>query len=799
MLGNFSFGDYFKKEACQFAHMLLTRVYELPPERLFYTVHHEDQEAYDIWVNEVGIPPERVCKLGDKDNFWMMADTGPCGYTSEIHWDNEPEEGVESAQASFDADDGRFLEIWNLVFMQFEAQPDGSRVPLPQTGVDTGLGFERLVSIIQEKDNNYDTDVFMPIIRATQELTGHTDEELRENIVPYRVIADHLRAACVMIADGVRPGTQGRDYVCRMVLRRAMRFGKKLPFDTPTFLAPLTGVVINILGEAYPELLEQRDSISRVIDTEERRFLRTMDRGLNELDNMLNELTLGGQLSGKDAFYLHATLGLPFEVTRDVAEEHGFGVDEASFRAEQEEHIKVSRQGSAFGDIDVGEAYNRLLVQLKQNGFSGVKHQIYEGLTSEATVLALLLNGQPIDEATVGERVEVVLDATPFYVESGGQVSDTGVIEGEGWLVDVEDVRRPVGSLIVHIGEVVEGRVTNNVKAMARVDGERRVGIMRNHTATHLLHAALRNRLGTHVQQRGSLVAPDRLRFDFSHDQAMTFDEINDVQRDVNFEILEDLPVVPQWKDLETAKSEGAMALFGEKYGENVRTISIGEGENRYSYELCGGTHMPRTAPIGPFVIVQETAVAQGIRRIEAITGQQALMYNTHTNTVVNQMAERLQTGRAVLPDRVEGLQTDLKNTQHEVERLRTRLAHYEFKELMSRTQQILGVNVLVTRVSTTTADTLRQMADWFRDVYPEDGVLVIGMVAETGKPQLLVAVTEDLTKRVHAGNLIREVAKIVEGGGGGRPNLAQAGGKDPNKLDAALSHAQKLIEEALD
>ncbi len=798
MLGNFSFGDYFKREACQFAYTLVTQAYGLPAERLYYTVHRDDQEAYDIWVNVVGVPADHVCLMGDKDNFWMMGDTGPCGYTSEIHWDKFPERGTADAQASFDADDGRFLEFWNLVFMQFNALPDGTRIPLPKTGVDTGLGLERIVCILQGKDNNYDTDLFMPIIRATQEMTGHTDAERLANYVPYRVIADHLRAACFMIADGVRPGTQGRDYICRMVLRRAMRFGKKLPFDTATFLADLSGVVITNFGDAYPELKEQRETIYRTIATEENRFLRTMDRGLNELEGMIETLPSGGTLDGERAFYLHATLGLPFEVTRDVVVERGYQIDESGFKAAQEQHATVSSKGNFFGDIDVAEAYTRALDDLRHNGFTEVVHDLYGAYSQEVKLVALLQNGQPLASATVGDRVEVVLDRTPFYVESGGQVSDTGIIEGDGWLIDVEDVRRPVGGLIIHIGEVVQGTVQSNVPCVASIDTERRVDIMRNHTATHLLHAALRKRLGTHVQQRGSLVAPNRLRFDFSHDAAMTFDELNDVQRDVNAEILANLPVTAVWKTLNAAKAEGAMALFGEKYGEQVRTITIGNDGQRYSYELCGGNHISNTAVIGSFIIVQEGAIAQGIRRVEAITGTQASMYTAHRLNMVTELAHQLQASAEAIPDRVSALQSQLKQQQQEIIELRDRLAQAEFKDLLADTQQFHNVHVLVGRVSPTTPDTLRHMTDWFRDAIPTNGVVVLGMIAENGKPQLIAAVTRDLTKRVHAGNVIKEIAAIIGGGGGGRDNLAQAGGKDATRLDDALARASELIAELL-
>lgn len=804
MLGNFSFGDYFKRGACELAYKLLTEYYGLPPERLFFTVHHMDEEAHSIWVDHVGVPEDHVCMLGDKDNFWMMADTGPCGFTSEIHWDNNPELGTATAQESFNADDGRFLEFWNLVFMQFEALPDGKRVPLPRTGVDTGLGFERLVSIIQGKSNNYDTDVFMPIIRATQQLTGHTDEERDANIVPYRVIADHLRAASFLIADGVRPGTQARDYVCRMVLRRAMRFGKKLPFDTPTFLAELSQAVVASMSDAYPELKENADTIYRTIAMEEQRFLRTMDRGLSELDIMLDELD-GDELDGESAFYLHATLGLPIEVTRDVAQERGFTVDEEGFRAEVEKHAEVSRQGSLFGAIDVGEAYGKVLEQLQTEDFQRVSYCIYEegevhgDYQLEARMLVLLQNGQPLESASVGDRVEIVLDQTPFYVESGGQISDTGTIEGEGWLVDVEDVRQPVGGLIVHIGEVVQGSVPANGMVVATVDSERRLDIMRNHTATHLLQAALRNRLGPHVQQRGSLVAPDRLRFDFSHDEALSFDELNDVQRDVNLAILRGMPVQAKSKSLEIARAEGAMALFGEKYSDVVRTVTIAENGSQYSYELCGGTHVSNTSVIGLFIITQETAVAQGIRRIEGVTGTHAYFRVAHGLNMVQEVARRLQTPVVNLPDRVNGLQELLRHQEREIDALRQKMARVEFDDLVqARIEDVNGAKVLVAQVATTSADTLRKMADWFRDRIPSGGVVVVGMVSESDKPQLLAAVTKDLTDKVHAGNLIKEVAQIVGGGGGGRPNMAQAGGKDPDKLSEALARARELVAEML-
>ena len=797
MMGNFSFGDYFKREACLFAHQLLTQAYGMPDERLFYTVHHDDKEAYDIWVNDVGIPAERVCVLGDKDNFWMMADVGPCGYTSEVHWDNTPEAGLDSAQTSFDADDGRFLEVWNLVFMQFEAQADGSRIPLPKTGVDTGMGLERVVAVLQGVDNNYETDIFLPIFKAIQDLTGDSDEARDANIVPYRVIADHVRGACFMIADGVRPGTQGRDYICRMVLRRAMRFGKKLGFND-SFLAPVAEAVIKTMGSVYPELEEQAETIRRTIILEEKRFSRTMDRGLAELDNLLADLPANGQLDGEATFFLHATLGLPFEVTRDIAEERGYAINETEFRAEQAKHAEASKQGGVFGNIDVGKAYNDLLETLRADGFEVVSHDPYHSLTHKTNIVAITQQGQAVDSATIGERVEVVLAETPFYVESGGQVSDTGTIEGENFLIDVEDVRRPVGGLIVHIGEVVQGEVQTGADIVAKIDVERRADITRHHTATHLLHAALRNNLGTHVQQRGSLVAPDRLRFDFSHEAALSDDEIRTIQREVNTHILADYPVLPVWKSLDEAKSEGAMALFGEKYGAEVRTVSVGEGDGRYSYELCGGNHVEHTAFIGSFVITQETSVAQGIRRIEALTGKEAASYVEQRLNTLQHVTRRLQTSTDGILPRLDSLQEQLRAQQNEIDALHERLAKAEFGEILSQTVTINGANVLVAQVNTTSGDTFRTMTDWFRDQYQAKSVVVLGMVADSGNPQLIAVVTKDLTDKVQAGNIIRDVAKIVGGGGGGRPNMAQAGGRDATKLGEALEHAHSLIEVAL-
>ncbi|MEO0596608.1 MAG: alanine--tRNA ligase, partial [Chloroflexota bacterium] len=547
MLGNFSFGDYFKKDAIRFAYDLLTKVYELPADRLVYTVYENDDEAYNIWVNDIGIDPKRVARMGPDTNFWQMADTGPCGPTSEIHWDKTPEDGEDNIVPLLQEEDDRFLEIWNLVFMQFnrtEADPDHTGKfddPLPAPGVDTGMGLERIVSVMQEVDNNYNTDVFLPVFEATQALTGDSDEERDTNIVPYRVIADHLRAAVFLIADGVLPGAKGRDSVCRLVIRRAARFGSKLGFTEP-FLHEIAQSVIDSMGDYYTDLVDKADAIKRTIRLEEERFARTMERGLNELDAMLDALEDGGELGGADAFYLKATLGLPIQVTKDIAEERGFTVDMAGFEKASEEHSLVSGGGQAMGEIDSAEVYKAILDDLiAQNMLlkSGVEYNPYEETSAQTQMVAMLQDGQPVESAIIGDKVEVVLTNTHFYVEAGGQASDTGVIEGDDWVIEVEGMKKPIGDLIVHVGEVVEGKPTVGNNATATIDLARRMRIKRHHTGTHLLHAALRNTLGSHVQQRGSLVAPDRLRFDFSHNEKVTADEMKQIEREINNIILQ--------------------------------------------------------------------------------------------------------------------------------------------------------------------------------------------------------------------------------------------------------------------
>lgn len=805
MLGNFSFGDYFKRDAIRYGYELLTKVYGLPADRLVFTVYENDDEAYDIWLNDIGVDPKRVARMGPSTNFWQMADTGPCGPTSEIHWDNQPELGEDSIIPMLIEEDDRFLEIWNLVFMQFnrqKADPEHTGehdIPLPAPGVDTGMGLERIVSILQEVEANYETDLFMPIIQATQALTGHSDEERDANIIPYRVIADHVRAAVFLIADGVLPGAKGRDSVCRLVIRRAARFGTKIGFNEP-FLGRVADAVIQTMGDHYTELQDRAEAIKRTITREEERFLRTMERGVQELEAMLADLPANGTLTGEQAFYLKATLGLPIQVVKDIAEERGYDVDISAFETAEQEHSRVSGAGQAMGKIESGEFYHETMQTLQASGDlpeSGVNYNPYDATPLQTRLLTISADGGRVDKANVGDRVEILLADTNFYVESGGQVSDTGVITGDDWVIEITAMHRPVSGCIIHIGEVLEGNPRAGDVATAQPDAERRFEIMQNHTATHLLHAALRNHLGTHVQQRGSLVAPDRLRFDFSHDERMTPDQINAIQSEVTAIIQADYRVRDEQKSLEQARREGAMALFGEKYGDVVRTVIIASDEHRYSYELCGGIHVSKTGEIANFVLTSEGSVSAGIRRVEALTGRVAQAYIQKRLTLLDTISQTLGTTENNILNRLEQLQQELTEARRHNDALQRKLAHHEFQTLMSTTETLNDKTALIAQLQDVPVDTLREMADWFRNAVKERGVMVLGSDIK-GKPMLLVVLTDDLVKQgMKAGDLIKPIASIIGGGGGGRPNMAQAGGTDSAKLAQALQQARQLIQQS--
>jgi alanyl-tRNA synthetase len=814
MLGNWSFGDYYKKEAIGWAWELLTDVWGIDPALLWATCFEDergqvprDDEAADFWRQQPGFHPDHLLFFGRKDNFWEMAETGPCGPDSEIHIDRGPQfcdkQGVPGHVCQVNGDCPRFLELWNLVFIQYNRSSPTSLEPLPSKHVDTGMGFERIVSVLQDVDSNYKTDLFMPLMDTVQRLAGHTDAQRAELLTPYRVIADHARAASFLIADGVVPGNTGRNYVCRMIIRRASRFGAKAGFDEP-FLAQVAETVLKEYGEVYPELERNRQAILRTLTDEERRFQRTVDTGVTYLGSMLDGLRQSATqtLDGARAFDLYATYGLPLEITRDIARESGMQVDEDGFREAMESHRQASGAGQAMGELveqDV-EVYQGLLARLRSAGrlpAQGVRYDPYGGLESEGPVLALVKSGREVECAEVGDDVALVLPETHFYVESGGQVADGGTIVSVSeprWEFAVREARQPITGLVVHMGRVLRGQPRRGDAALASVDASRRRDIMRNHTATHLLHASLRAVLGEHARQAGSLVAPDRLRFDFTHTQAMTKGELERVQAMVHQAILADYELDIHERPRDEAIREGAMALFGETYGETVRTITIGE-KRRFSFELCGGTHVDKTGVIGPFLILSEGSVAAGVRRIEAVTGRAALALIQDERNMVTRLAERLGTASDSLDSRVDALLDERDQLARQLAQMHGRQAADHFAGLQPI--EVRGIPVLAGHVPDASAEMLRELVDRFRGQHPS-GVIVLGS-APDGKPVLVAGVSQDLVGRgLNAAELVKTAARPMGGGGGGKPTLAQAGGKDASRLSEALAAVAPWVESHL-
>ena len=804
MLGNFSFGDYFKKDAIRFAWQLLVDELGLPLERLWFTVYEDDEEAERLWI-ETGAAPSRVLRFGKKDNWWAMGDTGPCGPCSEIHyyWGDLAVQTAEGVNK-----DDEYLEIWNLVFMQYDAKPDGTLVPLPAPSVDTGAGLERLASILQGKDNNYDTDAFTPIMARIQQLAGHSDEQRQKHLFRYRAIADHARACTFMIGDGVLPGNEGRQYVLRMILRRAARFGKIIGFDRP-FLALVADAVIQEMGGHYTDLIAKREYIMQTITEEEERFHRTLVNGLRILDDLMSEMRATGrtQISGQEAFFLWDTFGFPVDLTRDVAQDNGFTIDEEGFRAALAAQKEKSRSTAVEKQGEDVSTYAEVFRKLQDQGVidrAGVRHRIYENLAEvDTTVAAIFVDGQPVEEANVGQTVEILLPETVFYVETGGQVSDTGELyywpenlDEPVWAVEVTDMRRPLPGMILHVGVVTAGTVAVGDPVEAGIDTVRRWDIMRNHTATHILHAALRERLGSHVHQAGSLVAPDRLRFDFTHGQALSDEDIAAIERRANTIILENYPVNTRWTTYNQAISEGVTALFTEKYGNEVRVVSFGEQEG-ISAELCGGTHVDSTAEVGPFRVVNEGSVAAGVRRIEVVTGRVAEELIEERLAALDAIAEMTHSKPADAANAVRELIAEHQTLQKELAQLRQKLARQESQALLDRAERVDGFSVLAVRVPATDVDTMRQMTDWFRDKLGSS-VVAVGAVIDD-KPLIVAAVTDDLVSRgMHAGNIVRDAAKLMGGGGGGRPTLAQAGGRESAKLEEALQSISSWVKTNL-
>ncbi len=799
MLGNFSFGDYFKKEAIAFAWDLLLNYYGLDVNRLWFTVYEDDDEAEAYW-REIGAAPERILRFGKSENFWEMGDTGPCGPCSEIHYytgemDKMDASGVNAGDA--------YIEIWNLVFMQYEKDASGRMTPLPKPSIDTGMGMERLTMILQNAATNYDTDLFMPIMDRLQQIVGDSDVQRRQNYVPYRVIADHGRAMSFLIGDGVLPGNSGRGYILRLLLRRAARFGRTIGLERP-FLAEIADSVIAVMGDQYPELKERAEFIKRTITGEEERFSQTLTAGMNILEKQIADLEKSGAkiIPGQAAFTLYDTFGFPLDLTRDVAEEHGLSVDKAGFDAAMTQQRERARAASHFGgeEFERAQRYQELLAELQAAGQldkEGVQQHIYDGKWElDAEVVALIVDGEPRAQVKKGEKVEIVLDQTPFYVASGGQVSDTGSLSGAGWQARIDDVARPVKGLIVHSGQVTEGTLSVGAAAHAKIDIWRRWNIMRNHTVTHILHNRLRALFGTHVHQAGSLVAPDRMRFDYTHTLAPSPAELAQLEAEVNRAILRDDVVWTEWLSYKEAVSAGAMALFDEKYGDWVRVVSIGQPKP-YSRELCGGTHVDHTAQIGYFHIVGEGSVGSGARRLEVVTGEAAAEMASHHLEEIEQLAVHLGVRPAEVADRVLSLLNDLKATQRQVARLQEKLARYRVGDYLKQAVEVDGIPVVAAVVDVPDMNTLRQMTDWLREKLGS-AVVVLGCTLN-GRPQIVATITPDLvTKGLHAGQIVKVAAVEVGGGGGGRPTLAQAGGRDAEKLPAAMAAIVPFVRQQL-
>jgi len=783
MLGNFSFGDYFKRDAIQYAWELLTQVYKLPAEKLWVTVYQEDDEAYDIWATEVGVPRERIIRIGDNkgsryasDNFWQMAGTGPCGPCSEIFYDHGPD--VWGGPPGSPEEDGdRYIEIWNLVFMQFERDAAGNMTPLPKPCVDTGMGLERIAAVLQGVHSNYEIDLFQNLIRAAARETGV--KNLEDNSL--KVIADHIRACAFLIVDGVIPSNEGRGYVLRRIVRRALRHGYKLGQTKPFFYKLVPDLVAE-MGQAYPELTQAAERVAQVLKQEEERFGETLEHGMKILDGALAGVPAGGQLDGTTLFTLYDTYGFPVDLTADICRERNVEVDMAGFDAAM---ARQRDQARAAGKFKMAEG---LSYEGADTRFEGYEKLELDGVK----VTALYVDGTQVERVQAGQHAVVVLDATPFYAESGGQVGDTGLLEGGGARFAVADTLKIQAGVFGHHGVLESGSLAVGDTLLARVDAVRRARTVRNHSATHLMHKALRQVLGAHVQQRGSLVDPDKTRFDFAHDAPLSAEQIAQVEAIVNAEVLANQPTQARVMAYDDAVKGGAMALFGEKYGDTVRVLDIG-----FSRELCGGTHVSRTGDIGLFKIVTEGGVAAGVRRVEAITGDNALAWVQSQNALLLRAAGMLRTTPADLPERLAQVQEQLRTLEKDLEQARGKLAASAGNDLAAKAAEVKGVKVLAASLGDIDPKALRGMVDNLKDRL-KSAVVLLASAGGDGKISLVGGVTADLTGRVKAGDLVGFVAGQVGGKGGGRPDMAMGGGNDAQALPAAVASVQGWVDERL-
>ena len=789
MLGNFSFGDYFKAGAIEHAWTLLTKEFKIPAEKLCVTVYHTDDEAAELWKKIAGLPDEKIIRIATNDNFWSMGDTGPCGPCSEIFYDH----GAHipgGPPGSPDEDGDRFVEIWNLVFMQFEQFADGRRIDLPKPQIDTGMGLERIAAVLQGVHDNYDVDLFRTLIAASKQLVGDGT-----NGPSHRVIADHLRSTSFLIADGVSPSNEGRGYVLRRIMRRAMRHAHLLGAEEP-LMHRLAPVLVAEMGEAYPELRRAEPVIVETLRQEEERFRRTLGRGMALLDEATAGMNAGDMLSGETAFKLYDTYGFPLDLTQDAVRNKGISVDLSGFEDAMKRQREQAREAwTGSGQSAQGAEWFAIRERLGATEFLG-----YDTTEATGKLLALVAGGAEVESAKSGETVLAVFDRTPFYAESGGQAGDVGEIEWNGGKARVLDTQKQAGDLFVHEIEILQGDLAPGAEARLAVDPDLRTATRANHSATHLLHAALRNVLGPHVSQKGQMVDGERIRFDFSHGGPVTADEIERIEAEVNAIVRQNLAAETQVMAPEKAIEAGAMALFGEKYGDSVRVLTLGRalaGDGNYSVELCGGTHVARTGDIALFKIVSESGVAAGVRRIEALTGEGVMAYYREVEERLAQAAALLKTSPAEVADKIGHLQAELKAAHSENESLKSKLAQNSLGNVMDQVVEIKGVKVLAAALEGVDMNGLRDLGDQLKDKLGQ-GVVVLASVKD-GKVSLLAMVTDEAQKKgAHAGNLVKAAAAIVGGGGGGRPNMAQAGGKNPEKVPEAMAKIPQLVEEQI-
>lgn len=771
MLGNFSFGDYFKQEAIRFAWDFLTKELNLPADKLWVTVHHDDKESEDIWFNEIGVDKTRFSRLGDKDNFWAMGDTGPCGPCSEIFYDHG--EGVDGGPpGSPDEDGDRYIEIWNLVFMQFNRSKSGEMTPLPKPSVDTGMGLERIAAVMQHVHNNYEIDLFARLINFVAEVLAVKDFSNQS----LRVIADHIRSCSFLILDGVLPGNEGRGYVLRRIIRRAIRHGNKLGMKDNFFHRLVEGLT-NEMGEAYPELRSKQSFIAETLLKEEQQFARTLEQGMKILEQDISELN-GTEISGDTLFKLYDTYGFPIDLTADIARERNLSIDEGGFKKRMKEQQDRARQANQFG-----ADYNDSIETDAKTEFTG-----YANSQTQSEILEIIVEGGVVDAVTQGTEASIVLDKTPFYAEAGGQVGDKGVLVAQGIEFEVKDTVKS-NDAFLHRGIVRQGNLIKGERVNAKINQQERDETALNHSATHLMHAALRSVLGTHVEQKGSLVDSERLRFDFSHPVPVLEEELFKIEQLVNRHIRANHTVETTESSMDEAKKLGAMMLFGEKYGETVRVLKMSE----FSVELCGGTHVKQTGDIGAFKIVSEQGIASGVRRIEAITGESAIEYTQKQGWLINQIASSLKTDRLSLNEKIEQLIVKSKHQDREIEKLKNKLSSSKGGDLLNNVIEISGVKLLAVKIDGVDAKQLRTLSDQLKDKLGS-GILVLAAVND-GKINLITGVTKDLTGKYHAGNLMKELATMLDGRGGGRPDMAQGGGANVAELHNALNWVKQWVE----